>query len=171
MAEVLARFSHSIVSDAAAYFAQACGAPMSDGRWEGWVEFIPLTGGELLRSPQETTQPNRIDAEYWATGLTPVYLQGALRRAQAPQVRRRIETAAEAVVPPMSGPVLNPVSIYQKGERMLRQQLGALSSWHLVNIIQAYGLSDEPNAVLNRLPSSALIVRIVGACRRWHPRD
>jgi hypothetical protein len=81
---------------AAEFRAQACGAPMSDGRWTAWVEFIPLDGGQPLRSPRETTQPNRTDAEYWAGGLTPVYLEGALHRAQSPLVQKRIEPAEPA---------------------------------------------------------------------------
>jgi len=51
--------------------------------WEGWVEFDPVDGGPTIRTPRETTQPNRADAEYWATGLEPVYLEGALDRALA----------------------------------------------------------------------------------------
>jgi len=38
---------------------------------------IPAT----LRTDQETSQPNRGALEYWADGLEPVYLQGALARA------------------------------------------------------------------------------------------
>ncbi len=84
MAEVLDRFSHRVRDGATEFRAQACGAPMSDGRWTAWIEFIPLDGAQPLRSPRETTQPNRTDAEYWAGGLTPVYLEGALQRAQRP---------------------------------------------------------------------------------------
>jgi len=34
-----------------------------------------------MRTPRETTQPNRACTAYWASGLTHVYLDGALRRA------------------------------------------------------------------------------------------
>jgi hypothetical protein len=82
MAETLLQYQATILSaEGIPYQARACGAPMSDGLWEGWIEFDPIGGGELLRTPRETTQPNRIDTEYWSTGLTPVYLEGALRRA------------------------------------------------------------------------------------------
>jgi hypothetical protein len=99
MADVLIRFSYPIRDGAAAFRAQACGVPMSDGRWTAWIEFMPLDGGRPLRSPRETTQTNRTDAEYWAAGLTPVYLEGALQRARHPVVRkrrRRAESAFEA---------------------------------------------------------------------------
>ena len=82
MAEILVRFDEVLrTSDGAQYAARACGAPMGDGLWEGWVEFTTPNGGQPLRTARETTQPNRTDAEYWATGLTPVYLEGALERA------------------------------------------------------------------------------------------
>jgi hypothetical protein len=54
---------------------------MEDGRWQGWVEFLPPRGGRVLLSGRETIQPNRADLAYWASGLTPVYLEGALGRA------------------------------------------------------------------------------------------
>ena len=107
MAEVLARFSHQIRDGAAVFRAQACGAPMSDGRWSGWIEFIPLDGSRPLRSPRETTQPNRTDAEYWASGLSPVYLEGALQRAQSPPVRKKIEPGDPAFDEPAADPRLN----------------------------------------------------------------
>ena len=80
MAEVLVQFTEPIVADGVAYRADACGAPTSDGLWQGWIEFTPTSGGPSIRSRRETTQPNRVDAVYWATGLTPIYLEGALQR-------------------------------------------------------------------------------------------
>jgi hypothetical protein len=35
-----------------------------------------------LRTDRETSQPNRISTEYWVSGLEPIYLEGALARAQ-----------------------------------------------------------------------------------------
>ncbi|RPH64603.1 MAG: hypothetical protein EHM89_01315 [Acidobacteria bacterium] len=63
------------------YRARTCGSEMEDGRWQGWVEFLPPKGGRVLLSPRETIQPNRTDLTYWASRLTPVYLEGALVRA------------------------------------------------------------------------------------------
>ena len=52
--------------------------------WEGWLEFTPRGGGGMLRKgPIETTQPNREALAYWASGLEPVFLEGALERAIA----------------------------------------------------------------------------------------
>ena len=84
MGETLVQFQATVVApDGTAYEARACGSPMSDGMWQGWIEFVPLDRSRAVRTPRETTQPNRTDTEYWATGLTHVYLEGALRRALA----------------------------------------------------------------------------------------
>ena len=66
-----------------AFAARACGAPAHDGtkRWHGWLEFTPAGARAPLRTPRETTQPSRAATLYWAAGITPVYLEGALRRA------------------------------------------------------------------------------------------
>ncbi len=173
VAEVLVEFPDTISSEEGArYIARACGKPEDDGLWQGWIEFLPVQGGDPIRSPRETTQPNRTDAAYWATGLTPIYLEGALHRALKPLVR-------SAVPPPMppvfNGPaadltevpaartesVLNPFSVYRKGEALLRRELGALSEWHLVNIIRAYGLSEQSDSELQRLPAAGLVELIV----------
>lgn len=65
------------------YAIYVLGAPAGDGTscWHGWIEFVPLADGVLLRTPRETTQPNWKCVAYWAGGLTPVYLEGAYRRA------------------------------------------------------------------------------------------
>jgi hypothetical protein len=69
-------------ADGHAYIARAMGRQRK-GRtvWEGWLEFAPRGGGMLRKSPIETTQPNREALAYWAGGLEPVYLEGALERA------------------------------------------------------------------------------------------
>ena len=176
MTEVLVQFSDPITgSDGNVYVARACGSEMPDGLWQGWIEFLPVGGGAAVRTKRETTQPNRTDAHYWATGLTAVYLEGALERALKPLVR-----TAEPVIPPPvfdrpaddllpSGPapdsILNPFSVYRKGETLLRNQLAALSEWHLVNIIRAHELSDIDPDDLATMPSPALIELIVSAVR------
>jgi hypothetical protein len=175
MAEVLAAFSHTVVDENRnRYRVQASGAPMPDGTWHGWIEFIPIGGGPPIRSGRETTQPNRTDAVYWATGLTPVYLEGALERARRPLVVHDTAPSTPAFdepaavthvveAAPTQEAVLNPFSVYEKGEALLRRQLAALSAWHLVNIVTAYRLSDKPEQALSRLPASALIELIVSA--------
>ena len=101
MAAVLVQFAEPLnTSDGWKYLAQACGAPNASGLWEGWIEFVPANGGPALRSGRETTQPNKTDAEYWATGLTTIYLEGALARALNPPARKAVD----------------PFSVFEKGE-------------------------------------------------------
>ena len=176
MAEVLLEFAEAITSeDGKNYTARACGSEMADGRWQGWIEFIPLGDGEPVRSSRETTQPNRRDTEYWASGLTYVYLEGALHRALTPLVR---PIAPEIAPPAFDGPapsavvtngtesVLDPFSVYRKGEALLRRQLSALAGWHLVNIIRRYRLSDEDPAILNGQEPSRLVEVIIDGVRQ-----
>lgn len=177
MAEVLVEFAEPVVAkDGRAYIARACGgpAPSNHGTWQGWLEFVPVDGGPPVRSSRETTQPNREDTEYWATGLTPVYLEGALERALNPLTRVPPGPAPEPVfdgpapdlAPPTNEAVMNPFSVYRKGEAVLRSQLHALSAWHLVNIITAYGLSEQRLADLNATPAPVLVELIIAAVRQ-----
>jgi hypothetical protein len=52
------------------------------GTWQGWIEFRSAEG-ESVTTDRETTQSNRAGVTYWATGLEPIFLEGALRRATA----------------------------------------------------------------------------------------
>ena len=179
MAEVLLEFAEAITSeDGKNYTARACGSEMPDGRWQGWIEFLPLGEGEPVRSSRETTQPNRRDTEYWASGLTYVYLEGALHRALKPLIR---PVAADVLPPVFDGPaptpgappttesVLDPFSVYRKGEALLRRQLSALAGWHLVNIIRRYELSDEDPAILGAREPAVLVEMIIDGVRQ--PRN
>jgi hypothetical protein len=68
--------------DGHTYVARVLGRERAGGMWEGWLEFRPKSTGILVRrSPIETTQTDRKALRYWASGLEPVYLEGALERA------------------------------------------------------------------------------------------
>ncbi|MGH7464730.1 MAG: hypothetical protein ACREK1_06110 [Longimicrobiales bacterium] len=90
---MLVQFEDAVTGeDGRSYIARVCGRQAADNMWEGWIEFDPGGGAPVLRTPRETTQPNRTDLEYWATGLTVAYLEGALERAmnpEAPDLRPR----------------------------------------------------------------------------------
>lgn len=175
MAEVLVQFTDPVVrSEDEVYIARACGAEMPDGLWQGWIEFLPVGAGTPVRSGRETTQPNREDALYWATGLTNVYLEGALERALKPALRAAAEPIPPPVfeapaneLPPWATPesILNPFSVFRKGETHLRRQLAALSPWHLVNIIVANDLSALSTDALNAMDAPELIEIIVSNVR------
>jgi hypothetical protein len=175
VAEVLLEFGEPVLAgDGRSYMARACGGEMPDGMWQGWIEFTP-TDGEPVRSGRETTQPNRQDTIYWATGLTPIFLEGCLARTLKLPFRRLVQAVsrphfdrpAQAIITegPATESVLDPFSVYRKGESLLRGQLSALASWHLVNIIRRYALSTEDPAELSMEEPSRLIEMIVEGVR------
>jgi hypothetical protein len=178
MGESLLRFPSPVKDpQGAEYEARACGAPMTRGGWEGWIEFVPFDGGEPIRGRRETTQPNRVDTEYWATGLTPIYLAGALARALSdPPLAKPAPVPGPSIfagpAPSTARPehvarssVLNPFSVYQKGEALLRNQLRAMSAWHVIQIALDYDLSELDAEALNRLPHAKLVELVVGEVR------
>ncbi len=174
MAEVLVEYTDVVTSGGRRFVARACGAETDEGRWQGWLEFVDVDTGEAIRSRRETTQPNRRDTLYWATGLTAVYLEGALERALHPFVKLPAQPAPEPIFDepasdfegdPGVDSILNPFSVYRRGEELLRRQLAALSVWHLVNIIRAHGFSDLAPATLNAMAARDLIDLIVAAVK------
>jgi hypothetical protein len=176
MAEVLRDFGLVAQSGGETYRVRACGSLLDESRWQGWFEFEPVNGGETLRSGRETTQPNRTDIVYWASGLSLVYIEGALDRTLNPLVRQVPEPLPEpAYDEPAPSPrepsvmsttsVLNPFSVYRKGEAVLRDQLHALSGWHLVNIIRDYHLSEVALEDLNEMSEDELTELIVANVR------
>jgi hypothetical protein len=104
-----------------------------------------------------------------------VFLEGALHRALNPLVRAERPPvrppAHDGPAPNMvsvrapADSILNPFSVYRKGEDLLRRQLLAFSAWHLVNIIRDYELSPIDPVVLNQMPTVALVETIVTAVR------
>jgi len=176
MAEIFMQFPEPLSANGGTlYMAQVCGRPAPDGGWEGWIEFVPDDGSHALRSQRETRQPSRDTLLYWATGLTQVYLEGALERTLAPVQPRPVvhtEPAFEGPAPdPWSAPqpaaqaVLDPFSIYAKGEDLLRHELNALRRWHLRNIARAFALFDADAPESRRLSRAEIAERIVQAVR------
>jgi hypothetical protein len=92
MEELIHTFVSQITdADGHLYIARAMGRQRKGGTvWEGWLEFAPVGGRGIVRRSQiETTQPNRKALAYWASGIEPVYLEGALERAIASRSERR----------------------------------------------------------------------------------
>ena len=108
MAEILVDFDVILTGpDRKQYGARACGLERSDGLWEGWLEFPAEDGSGVERTGRETTQPNRDDLMYWATGLTAAYLDGALLRTLTPAppaAPRRARAPRPAYDGPADGP-------------------------------------------------------------------
>lgn len=180
MAETLIRFDTPVTHrDGRRYRAWVCGREQRHGQWEAWLEFEDIETGQVLRSQRETTQPNKKDTTYWATGLTPVYLEGALDRTlHSPGLQ-----PAECSPPPhFDGPaprarstlpapeaILNPFSVYEKNPNQLAQQLAALRGWHLRQIIRRYNLVDENDVALETLTEPELGSLIMKRVRELHP--
>ena len=172
MAEVLYPFEPPIRGrDGREYQARVHGRVGDGGLWEGWIEFEPIGGGEPVETGRETTQPNRGDLVYWATGLRTTYLEGALERAlggtvtQGEQVTDRALESIRPDTRPLPAeprPVLDPFAVYAEGPNLLRGQLNALSAPQLRAITRAYGLAPDPER-LELLAKSDLVVLIAEA--------
>jgi len=115
MSEILVRFDETVTDPSGVrYFPQAVGRQRRDGLWEGWLEFVAVGNARNIESGRETTQPNRVDTEYWATGLTYVYLEGSLRRA----LRRPAARCNRIVVSDRSVPESRPYFSFPSPERV-----------------------------------------------------
>ena len=178
MSEVIVQFNEAVESPGGAtYVARACGRPVGH-TWEGWVEFLPVEGGKAVRTDRETTQSNREDLSYWASGLSGEYLESALERAlELPVVRSEPDIPPPQLPPPVSRPprsaaapraVLDPFAVYAQGEDILRKELHALSADHLRSIIRAYDLDDAQGEPPSTQTEPELVTRIVAAVRRTH---
>ena len=83
MAVLLQEYTTEVIAaNGTAYLVRSYGEERADGTWTGWLEFHPIDPTmPSLKTGQETSQPNRTAVEYWATGLEPVYFEGAFERA------------------------------------------------------------------------------------------
>jgi hypothetical protein len=176
MAELITEYSAPVTDGRGVWSARACGRKL-DGHWEGWIEFIPVTAGVApIRTPPETTQADKRALTYWAEGLTPQYLVGALERARtrpavvvaesapplfetpAPTVERA--NVEKAVAP---HPLLDPYEVWTQGEQRLLDQLAALETDHLRDIAAGYGIVSLNTAFVST--RSELIAHIVASAR------
>ena len=159
MAELLVAFDTPIAHNGTLYRARAVGRHASDHMWEGWLEFVPADGGEPIVGAVESTQPEHQHLVYWATGLTPVFLEGAFARALNPTlVRVRVvdepqsdaptpRIARRTVVGSKPDAVLDPFEVGSRNLDILRQDLTALNRPRLLNIIDAYDLNPAGSSI------------------------
>lgn len=185
MAEILVKFDEPIAAPGGkTYLAQAVGKEVDGGLWDGWLEFQSAgDGSDVLASGRETTQPNRKNVEYWAQGLTKVYLEGALGRAislsapprerapMQPEPARFSEPASRSPNTLSPRPlsrraILDPFQVYAQGEEILVGELRALSRDHLENIAAANGIGIHNPGGIKAASKEDLIEAIVGDARR-----
>jgi hypothetical protein len=82
VAELVREHPARIVADGISYVVRIYAAEAASGTWIGWIEFHPQAASQPIRyTERETSQPTRDMVAYWAGGLEPVYLEGALGRA------------------------------------------------------------------------------------------
>ena len=83
MARLLQEYLTAVIGpDGTEYVVRSYGDERIDGTWTGWLEFHPTDLDKpVLQTEQETSQPNLMSVEYWATGLEPIYFEGAFERA------------------------------------------------------------------------------------------
>ena len=81
MRQLIHEFQCPVIADGVEYVARAYGAERPNGLWDGWIEFIGEDGVPIC-TDRETTQSGRGAVAYWASGLEPVYLEGAFERAR-----------------------------------------------------------------------------------------
>jgi hypothetical protein len=82
MPELIQQYAEKIKDPGGtSYEVFAYGEARPDATWEGWIEFHSPSGN-VLRTGRETTQPSREALAYWASGLEPLYFEGAFARAR-----------------------------------------------------------------------------------------
>lgn len=181
MAEVLASYSTPVADEFGSYYPRVVGRLAPDNMWEGWIEFVPVGGGsDVLVTPVESRQPEHQHLVYWATGLSQVYMEGALRRARNP-VTVRVPVIDEPVsdhpaarrvvverVIPKPEPVLDPFEIGGRNIEILRQELSALNRPRLLNIISAFDLARDVD--VTKMADAELIGYIVARVESRHSR-
>ena len=142
--------------------------------------------GRLI-APSRSTAARRCDrrakrrsqrrgCDLLASGLSPTYLEGALIALCVGPSRDRSWTKVAGSTPARSRihrcrrrqgeahAILDPFSVYEKGEELLRKELHALSAWHRQHHLGA-PLERTASPVLNQLPQAALIDLIVAEAR------
>ena len=88
MDAVMMQLSDTVSDKRGTFHALVMARERNDGRWEGWLEFVPADKDSCrYATPIETRQHDRVTMERWASGLTVVYADGALARARTPLTR------------------------------------------------------------------------------------
>jgi hypothetical protein len=162
MADVIADVDTTVkAADGSEYYVQVA-AEQVGAVWEGWLEFVPLDDSlDVLLTRTETTQPTRDDVVRWSTTLTPVFLQGAFKRAvretSGRHIARNFARVAEDVLVPF-----DPFAVLPLGKHELRGRLAVLGRGELLAMIEQYGLNPAGKS-LARLTNSQLVTFIATA--------
>jgi hypothetical protein len=146
MSELITALDYRIVDTAGSEYYVSVAAEMSgDGRWEAWLEFVPLDDSGVLVTATETYQATREAVEHWASTLSAAYVEGAFSRsvpvATESSARRAIARAVPpepAIAPPAD---VDPFELMTNGKPVLREALRPFSRAQLMAIISSHGLN------------------------------
>lgn len=79
--ELIHAFSTTVTDELGRSWTAAAHGRPAGNVWFGWIVFTD-GHGSTVKTDVETSQPNRDALGYWATGVEPIYLDGALARAR-----------------------------------------------------------------------------------------
>ena len=165
MAEVIAELDYRVEDNSRAYFVNAVGESDVAGKWEVWLEFVPLDDAMPLVTQTETQQATRADAVRWANALTQTYVQGAfvraLRLADAPATRTAVTPLRSSDYDRVAT-TIDPFAVFALGQDALQLQLRSFTRAELLTIIDAHELNPAQLS-LAWLSDSQLVTFIVTA--------
>ena len=100
--------------DGTTYIVRVYAEERTDGTWAGLIEFHPTDQRKpVLRSGQETSQPNRIAIEYWTLGLEQIYFGRPRSRASVKNENARLAgfgiTRVTTYAPEPTGKAMSPI--------------------------------------------------------------
>ena len=171
MSELIADLPYRVIADDEEYYVSVGAQPRLDGRWEAWLEYVPVDESDPLLTPIETTQQTRMDVVRWVETLTETYVQGGFSRAVSatadllPGLRQRIsvaEAAAEAALDAVRADVPDPFELYERGRPAMRLRLSTLPRATLSQIISEFGLNPAGKS-LSWLSRHQLVTFIITA--------
>jgi hypothetical protein len=167
MSELIADLPYGITNtNGDEFYVSVAGEPRVDGRWDGWLEYVPLDDSEPLLTPTETTQATRAALAYWAEALTRTYVQGAFDRAvrATPDITMRgVDRAIPGVV--ATTPVTelpDPFQLFATGAATMRARLSTLPRSALLDVVAEFGLNPAGKS-LSWLTDHQLVTFIVTA--------
>lgn len=130
------------------------------------------TGVKRVSTDVETTQPDAEAFRYWSNGIGVAYLEGALTRALGHQPASAPAPTAEPR-PPAAHALLDPFEVHAQGERLLEDQLNALETDHIRNIVRANEIASPESAASLSRPDliEAILAAVQRDARRSTSRD
>jgi hypothetical protein len=137
--------------------------------WEGWLVFERQRDARRFSTPVETTQPDAQAVLYWASGLTNVYLEGALERALSVTIAPR--SVADA--PPLVGYGVDAVEQSRRLTLIERHVLAVFQNIRITRLLTARVLDQLPYAhadivrALENLEKRKLVARRTEAGNDW----